>query len=156
MSDRVREQQRLESTLVGVAGEYFVAAELSTRGYLASITMRNSRGIDIIVSNSDASRSMTIQVKTSSSGGPKWILTQKSESFCSDNHYYVFVLLRGVGLRPDFYVVPSKIVANDVSRAHSQWIAGTKADGSPRKDSAIRNFRDPDDRYKEAWELLKL
>jgi hypothetical protein len=29
----------LESTLVGVAGEYFVAAELSIRGYLASITL---------------------------------------------------------------------------------------------------------------------
>jgi hypothetical protein len=28
--------------LTGVAGEYFVAAELSRRGYIASITMRNS------------------------------------------------------------------------------------------------------------------
>jgi hypothetical protein len=33
--------------LTGVAGEYFVAAELSRRGFIASITMRNSTGIDI-------------------------------------------------------------------------------------------------------------
>lgn len=46
----------LETTLVGFAGEYFVAAELSLRGYLASITLRNSRGIDIIASSSDASK----------------------------------------------------------------------------------------------------
>ena len=47
----------LEPTLVGVAGEYFVAAELSLRGCLASVTLRNSRGIDIIASSADASKS---------------------------------------------------------------------------------------------------
>ena len=46
-------RDKLDSTLVGVAGEYLVAGELSRRGYIASITLRNSRGIDIIASNSD-------------------------------------------------------------------------------------------------------
>lgn len=36
------------SQIAGVAGEYFVAAELSRRGFIASITMRNTRGIDIL------------------------------------------------------------------------------------------------------------
>ena len=146
----------LESTLVGVAGEYFVAAELSLRGYLASITLRNSRGIDIIASNSDATRSVSIQVKTSSGNVPKWMLTQKSESFSADNHFYVFVLLRGVGARPDFHIVPSKVAAEYVATSHRQWLAGTKADGSPRKDSAMRNFCDPDLQYKESWDLMNL
>lgn len=68
----------LESTLVGVAGEYFVAAELSLRGYLASVTLRNSRGIDIIASSADASKLVTQAVanhklvrQTLSSGRPK-------------------------------------------------------------------------------------
>jgi len=61
--------KKLESTLVGVAGEYLVAGELSLRGYIASITLRNSRGIDIIASNSDGSKSVSIQVKTNSHGG---------------------------------------------------------------------------------------
>jgi hypothetical protein len=149
-------QSGLENTLVGVAGEYFVAAKFSARGYIASITLRNSRGIDIIASNSDASRSISIQVKTSSGRGPKWLLTKKSESFSGDNHYYVFVLLRGVGMRPDFYVVPSAIVAEQISTGHRLWLAGKKADGSPRKDSSIRNFHDLDGKYKEAWPVLKL
>ena len=46
----------IESTLVGVAGEYLVAGELTLRGYIASITLRNSRGVDILASNADASR----------------------------------------------------------------------------------------------------
>ncbi len=146
----------LESTLVGVAGEYFVAAELSIRGYLASITLRNSRGIDIIASSSNATRSVSIQVKTSSGNIPKWILTQKSESFSANNHFYVFVLLREVGVRPDFYIVPSQVVAEYIATSHRQWLAETKIDGSPRKDSAIRSFRDPVQQYREAWGLLNL
>ena len=63
----------LEPTLVGVAGEYFVAAELSLRGCLASVTLRNSRGIDIIASSADASKSVSIQVKTTKSKAPRRI-----------------------------------------------------------------------------------
>lgn len=147
---------KLESTLVGVAGEYLVAGELSLRGHIASITLRNSRGIDIIASNSDATKSASIQVKTNSKGEGKWILNQKSETFYSDNHYYIFVALNEVGERPKFYVVPSKVVAEYISKNHSEWLKGKKSDGSPRKDSTIRNFRDPDKRYLEAWHLINI
>ena len=36
---------KVSSILVGVAGEYFAAAELSRRGYIASITLRNTKAI---------------------------------------------------------------------------------------------------------------
>ena len=49
------------SLLAGVAGEYFVAAELSRRGFIASITLRNTRGIDIVVTNKYATKNVTIQ-----------------------------------------------------------------------------------------------
>ncbi|PYQ29752.1 MAG: hypothetical protein DMF57_16130 [Acidobacteria bacterium] len=32
----------------GIAGEYFVAAELSRRGYIASLTLWRARGVDIL------------------------------------------------------------------------------------------------------------
>ncbi len=86
----------LENSLVGVAGEYYVAAELSVRGFLAAVTLRNSRGIDIIASNSDASRSVSIQVKTSSDCNPKWILNKKAESYMGGDHFYVFVALHQI------------------------------------------------------------
>lgn len=149
-------KNKLESTLVGVAGEYFVAAELSLRGYLASITLRNSRGIDIIASNADASRKVSIQVKASSGRNPKWLLNKKAENFQSESHFYVLVLLKGVGVRPDFYVVPSEAVAEQVFKSHRHWLARPKNDGSPRKDSAMRNFRDDEGEFLEAWHLLGL
>jgi hypothetical protein len=74
-------KSKLESTLVGVAGEYLVAGELSLRGYIASITLRNSRGIDIIASNPEATKSVSIQVKTNSKGESKWILPRSQTLF---------------------------------------------------------------------------
>jgi Restriction endonuclease len=55
---------KIPSVLAGVAGEYFVAAELSRRGHIASNSLRNTRGIDIIATNKAPSRSVTIQCKT--------------------------------------------------------------------------------------------
>jgi hypothetical protein len=144
------------SLLSGVAGEYFVAAELSRRGHVASITLRNTRGTDIVATNSDATRTITIQCKTSSTYKKTWILSQKSETFYSDTHFYVFVSLRGELERPVFHIVPSKIVAKTIEAGHREWLNGTSKSGKPHKDSAIRNFSDKEDLYLERWELLGL
>lgn len=152
MEDFMRD--KLESALVGVAGEYFVAAELSLRGFIASITLRNTRGIDIIASKSDASSAVSLQIKSNSDGSASWILTKNSEGFWSNQHFYVFVALRDVGTRPDYFVVPSKIVSDSIINGHSAWLAGKKSDGSQRKDSSIRKFTDYEGRYLERWDLL--
>ena len=34
---------KISSILAGVSGEYFVAAELSLRGYLCSVTLKNTK-----------------------------------------------------------------------------------------------------------------
>jgi hypothetical protein len=146
---------KLESTLVGVAGEYLVAGELSLRGYIASITLRNSRGVDIIANNPDGSKSVSIQVKTNSTGRKSWILNKKSEGFCSKNHYYVFVALGKINERPCFHIVPSKKVAEYISSTHTDWLKGKKRDGSQRKDTSMRKFKDVQNKYKEAWNLIK-
>jgi len=105
-----------DSILTGVAGEYFVAAELTKRGYIASITLRNTRGIDILVSNRDATKSVGIQVKsTRYSNTRAWILNKKSENYYTNNLFYVFVNLKEGNQRPDFFIVPSKIVAEKMA-----------------------------------------
>jgi hypothetical protein len=147
---------KLESQLVGVAGEYLVAGELTLRGYLASITLRNSKGIDIIASNSDASKSISIQVKTNSDGGNSWILNKKSEGYYSDSHFYVFVAIKEIGSRPSFFIVPSKVVAETITKGHSQWLQGEKRDGTERKDTNMRKFSDKENIHLENWSCLEL
>ena len=146
----------LKSILVGIAGEYLVAGELTLWGYLASITLRNSRGIDIIASNSDATKSVSIQVKTNNTGKPIWLLNKNAEEVNTKNHYYIFVALDALGKRPRYYIVPSKIVAGFIKKNHREWLLGAKKDGSQRKDNNIRKFSDKESKYLEKWELLFL
>ncbi|WP_415899337.1 hypothetical protein [Neptuniibacter sp. QD48_11] len=147
---------KLESTLVGVAEEYLVAGELSLRGYIASITLRNSRGIDIIASSADGDNSVSVQVKTNSDGGSTWMLNSKAEHYCSDNHYYVFVSLNDLGKRPNFHIVPSEYVAQYVRESHASWLAGKKKDGTSRKDTNMRKFKDHTNEFLEAWHHINL
>jgi len=111
---------KIESIQVGIAGEYLAAGELSLRGFISSISLRNSRGIDIIASSADGQKSVSIQVKTNSSGNSKWILSKKSENFHSDNHFYIFVAIKSFLVRPNYHIVPSKVVADYISTTHRE------------------------------------
>jgi hypothetical protein len=136
----LHDHSRLEHTLVGVAGEYYVAAELSVRGFTAAITLRDSRGIDIIATLPDSKRSVSIQVKTSSNRGEKWILNKKDEEPRGKDHFFVFVLLQGEGKRPSFHIVPSSIVADYIKTSHRDWLKGKRPDGQPREDTSMRQI----------------
>jgi len=146
-----------DSILTGVAGEYFVAAELTKRGYIASITLRNTRGIDILVSNRDATKSVGIQVKsTRYSNTRAWILNKKSENYYTNNLFYVFVNLKEGNQRPDFFIVPSKIVAEYITKSHKKWLKKPNRSGGKHKDSSMRKFSDKEENYLECWEILDL
>ena len=146
----------LSTILTGVAGEYFVAAELSRRGYVASVTLRNTRGMDVIATNTDASRSVGISVKTNRTTKKAWMVNEKAETFFSDTLFYVFVNLNGVGENPSFHVVPSKVVATFVTESHRAWLARPNRSGGAHTDSSMRRFKDPESKYLERWDLLGL
>jgi hypothetical protein len=147
---------KIPPLLAGVAGEYFVAAELSRRGHIASISLRNTRGIDILATNQEASRSITIQCKTNQLAERKWMLNEKSEEFVSDDHFYVFVALGGVLERASYHIVPSRVVAQQVKESHKRWERTPNREGRAHGHSSIRVFRDPDGEYLERWDLLGL
>ena len=146
-----------DSILTGVAGEYFVAAELTKRGYIASITLRNTRGIDILVSNRNATKSAGIQVKsTRYSNARAWMLNEKSEKYYADNFFYVFVNLKEGNQRPDFFIVPSKIVAKYIAKNHKNWLKKPNRSGGKHKDNSMRKFSDKEENYLEYWDILDL
>jgi len=146
---------QLTSVLSGVAGEYLCAGELSRRGFIASITLRYSRGVDILVTNADASKSVAVQVKTSYGGSTSWVLGQKAEDYYAENLFYVFVNLNHGGV-PDYYVVPSKIVADRIKKNHQQWLNTPGRRGQKHKDNPMRTFIDAERKFFGRWDLLKL
>jgi hypothetical protein len=148
--------RRIPPPLAGVAGEYFVAAELSRRGYIASISLRNTRGIDILVTNAAASRTVTIQCKTNQHGKRAWVLNEKCEEYYSPTHFYVFVALGSPDQRPSFHIVPSEAVARLVGEDHREWLGTPGRGGRRHVDNPVRRFVDPSDAYLERWDLLGL
>ncbi|MEA2074633.1 MAG: hypothetical protein U9O85_02700 [Euryarchaeota archaeon] len=146
----------ISGVLTGVSGEYFVAAELSRRGFIASITLRNTKGIDVLAPNQDTSKSVGIQVKTNHGKRKAWILNQKAENYFEENLFYIFVNLKGTNERPDFYIVPSKVVAEHIKKSHQEWLKTPGKKGKPHKDTPMRMFKDEEDQYLEKWGSLGL
>ncbi len=146
---------KLSGIQVGISGEYLVAAELSGRGYVASLTLRNTRGIDILASNKDATKSVGIQVKTSQRATADWVMTKKAEQDLAANLFYVFVSLPP-GAPASFHIVPRKAVGQYVRETHRQWLETPGKRGQAHRDSDVRVFSDRADAYKDRWDLLGL
>lgn len=142
---------KLTKQLSGVAGEYYVAAELSRRGYLAAITLRNSDGVDILVSNTNGDKLFSIQVKTTQNKS-KWILSKKIENESSKNKYFVFVNIPAEINQPPLYkIISSEILAKHIFTGHRSWLNNLGKNGKIRNDSNVRQF---DPQYFNDDELL--
>lgn len=152
----MNEEKKISSILTGVSGEYFAAAELSRRGYVASITLRNTKGIDIIATNEQGSKTINIQVKTSGKNTRGWMLNKKAEDMNDKNMFYILVRLNSINQRPSFHIVPSADVANSVKTGHAEWLKTPGRGGKKHKDTNMRKFEDADNEYLDKWELLGL
>ena len=157
------EVTKIHSIQSGVAGEYFVAGELARRGIVASITLRNSRGVDILACQPGAeSRTISIQVKTNQGNNNDWQLSSEAETNQSPTHFFVFVSLGAAGARPRYFIFPSAVVAKNISDGHRSYMATPKKDGTPKAESTHRRFfirmGDPGAGEKgeneDAWEIL--
>lgn len=125
-----------------MTGVYCVAAELSSRGYIVTVTARNAPGVDIMASTVNGKKAFNIQVKANKPGGTHsfWLLGKGAKKTVSPNLFYVFVNLHK-DRKPDFYVVKSYIVARnlDISRSkNGTWY------------SFGRN-----EKYKNQWKYLR-
>lgn len=143
------------STFTGLAGEFFVAAELLKRGYLALVTMGNTKRVDIIATNSEGTKTVRIQVKSEKSKAHQWVLTAKAETEYADDLFYVLVSLGKPDERPDFFVVPSAVVAKRVRQNHKEWLDTPGRNGVAHRDNPMRKF-DKYDGYQDAWDKLGL
>ena len=158
--------RKSDSNIVGSSGEYFVAAELAQRGVVATLTLKNTPYIDILATNLKTGKNANIQVKTMSiDNNAGWRLGPKdAEPSGVANHFYVLVDLQGPDKLPKYIILPKKEFSEFIAKDHSDWISGTKKDGTARKDTSIRVF-DPNrrphvgefaEKYKNNWDILGL
>ena len=113
--------------LTGMQGVYLVAAELSKREFIVSPTSRSAAGADLLVTDQTCQKAFSVQVKTNAKTFGFWLLTQKAKDLRSSTHVYALVNLRKGGSEIEYFVVPSRVVAEKIyvskSSTGSVWYA---------------------------------
>ena len=152
------------SISIGNSGEYFVAAELERRGFTAAVPMSNTKDFDILAINRETQRQIAIQVKTNRGNEKQWILNKKSEELQGDNIYYVLISLNELEY-PEYYIVESKLVAENVTEGHKLWLQ-TDGKNGRHQETPMRKFAFNSSKYenflclnaedfKDRWDKLK-
>jgi hypothetical protein len=143
---------KLNSTTVGLSGEFYVLAQLNSRGLIATLTLGHTKGVDVLVKNSKTNKLFQVEVKTTTSKKFSWILNKSAETRKNKDLIYIFVHLTDLDTMPGFFIVPSIDVANYTYNSHRFWLSGGN-----RKDTTMRKFDiDPNDpnNYRNNWELF--
>jgi len=108
-----------DNSQIGMQGVYLVASELTSQGFIVSVTSRNARGADLLVTDQGCQRAWSVQVKASHQNRNFWLVSEHAKNIKSPTHVYVFVNLKGKE-RPAYYVVPSELVAANVKEDKSK------------------------------------
>jgi len=134
---------------VSLAGEFAVLSQLFYAGLDASLTLGNTKGVDIFISNPENGNQYKVEVKTKRGfkistercqWGPMydWQMNEKHEALRDKKLYYCFVRMdnNDGDIQSKFFIVPSKVVADYVKAEHQWWI-----EGEGRNETPNRTFR---------------
>lgn len=149
----------------GNASQFFIAGELCRRGYSAVVTLGNTPNTDILCSNIEGTRFVHIQVKTFIPGRRTCSVGMKAERSYGDNFFWV---LGGIPA-PDsldkfvYFVIPSAVMAKNISEAHQKWMDTPGRDGKEHQESKVRIVTLPPrtgfngwdvTEYRNRWDLI--
>jgi hypothetical protein len=155
----------------GNAGEFFVLAELTRRGWTAALTARNSRAYDVLAKRGDKFAAIRVKTKTSAFAIFRWNAKPNGEIFLELTQRQDFCVLVDIledGVSPIYYVVPTPVVDKWLKDDFHNWVTTRGAKGQQRSpDNKVRLFYVDDETgkpnhgysqtlapYKGSWELL--
>lgn len=132
-----------------------MAGELCRRGYLAVVTMGNTPTTDVLCSNLAGTKAVHIQVKTYVPGIKTCSVGRKSEVDNGENFFWVLggIPLPGQTALFEYYIIPSRIMSQNVKRQHDAWLALPGLKGQQRNDSNVRTVHLPPHTSPTAWDI---
>jgi hypothetical protein len=83
------------------------------------------------------------------------MLNQKIEQDVATNLVFVFVRLNDLGT-PEYYVAPRADVTSFATANHRRWLSTPGRKGQKHRDTTMRKFADPENKYLGRWDLLGL
>ena len=123
--------------LQGMLAVYLAAAELTKQGFTVCVTSRNAAAADLLVTDENCRKAWSVQVKKNSGMQRYWRAGKRAKELFSGSYVYVFLLLYPDD-PPDFFVVPSSVVAARVQ-------SGGSDNAFPATDAQ---------KYKDGWDIL--
>ena len=142
--------------LTGASGEFYVAAELTRRLWMASVTPQGVERTDVLAQHLETRRVIAVQVKTAGPGNHFRANKKLEEPTRADNEWLALVNLRDELERPDLYIVPRNVIAALIWVEHRLWLLEPGRSGRPHKDSDQRNIQPKAvTAYKDRWDLLE-
>jgi hypothetical protein len=162
----------IPSAFAGNAGEFFVLAELTRRGWTAALTARNNRAYDILAKRGDEFAAIRVKTKTSAFTLFQWNAKPNGEIFLEMTQEGDFCMLVDIpedeNLSPTYYVVPTHVINKWLKDDFHTWVTTPGAEGQARDaENKRRLFYVDDDTtklshgyhqklapYKNAWETL--
>jgi hypothetical protein len=108
---------------IGMHGVYRVAAALTGKGYVVSLTSRNSPGVDLHASTPDFTKAFAFEVKTLQRGSGSFLLNRRALHLSSKSYIYALLsysVVDGVLEKFKYYIVPSA----EMVRLAKEWRSG--------------------------------
>jgi hypothetical protein len=103
------------------AAQFFVAGELTRRGYLISLTLGNAPDVDLFAVSGSGNKFM-IDVKGLSSKN-FWLI---KESEVRDDLYYVLVYIPAQDQQPEYYIFSSSELMNAIKSLKERTLSAGK------------------------------
>lgn len=97
--DMESQSMNYEKNSTGLAGEYFVAAELYKRGYSVGMTIGNAKSVDLFIQKGE--KQLAVQVKTLRTKNCFDLMVDKIKG----TYIYAFVILNQIEESPDFFIM---------------------------------------------------
>jgi hypothetical protein len=104
-------RDRGQTIRTGIAGEFFVAGELSKRGWIATLTAKNTPDVDVVASRPSGDVHARIQVKTRSPAYPYAHRVGRELKSVGERDFLVLVDLGSESETPRFWVIPTTTAA---------------------------------------------
>ncbi len=141
----------------GNSSQFFVAGELCRRGHSAVVTLGNCPNTDILCSNVEGTRFVHVQVKTFVPGIKTCSVGRKAEKNYGENFFWVLggIPKPGQDAEFEYFIIPSKEMAENVSHAHALWMRTPGKKGQAHRDSAVRTVHLPPGESFSGWSIMQ-
>ncbi len=122
-----KQPPKIQPATIGNAGVYYVCFELSLRGLIAMPTVRNTAGIDVLVSTASGDHLADLQVKSSQSRVKFWPTPSGEKISTSPNVWFVFLRwLKHEGRFEGFMDTAANVRAEVLAGADRQVLRGAR------------------------------